>query len=133
RLAPGPARRAGLLALAAAGIAAALIVAASGRIHPNLVLASLFAVNLLSGVSQPLIQAWFNEEVDAGDRALLLSFQTTFVTLGNALSLIINGLIVRRWGLMAGWSSLGLMSLGAVACFVALRGQTAAISSGDSS
>ncbi len=121
RQGPHPARRAGLLALAAAGIAIALFVAASGGIHTNLVLACLFAVNLLSGVSQPLVQAWFNEEIDASDRALLLSFQTTFVTLGNALSLIVNGLIVRRWGLMVGWCSLGFISFGAVACFVALR------------
>jgi MFS family permease len=124
RFGPEQKHRGRILIISAAGLATTMMVAAMNAPRTIVVLACLFVFNLFSGISQPLLQAWFNELVEARNRALMLSFQTSFVTLGSAICLIGNGLIVEKWGLMAGWCALGVVAMGAVVCFVALRNRS---------
>jgi len=63
--------------------ASALLFVVGAMAHrPTIALDSLFAMNLSTGAMQPLSQSWFNEHVEADDRATLLSFNSTFSTMG---------------------------------------------------
>ena len=73
------------------GASALLFVAGAMAHRPTIALVSLFAMNLSAGAMQPLSQSWFNEHVEADDRATLLSFNSTFSTMGGSLGLLAAG------------------------------------------
>ena len=64
------------LAAMVAGASALLFVGGAMAHRPTVALVSLFVMNLCAGAMQPLTQSWFNEHVEADDRATLLSFNS---------------------------------------------------------
>ncbi|HEY2663337.1 MAG TPA: MFS transporter [Candidatus Binataceae bacterium] len=115
------ANRGSRLGVLIAGQGLLLFSAGTAGSQSTVVLLILFVMNLLTGAMQPLQQGWFNEHIQADDRATLLSFQSTFCTLGGALGLLLNGFVADRWGLPTAWQVSGIVALGAVPCYLALR------------
>lgn len=127
---PDQSARAGRVA-ALVGVASVLLAIAGMLQHrPNIVLIILFVMNIFSGATQPLLQSWFNEQVESENRATLLSFNSTFATMGGSIGLIINGYIADRAGLPAAWQFAGMLSMLAIPCYLALRAGGAAVEVG---
>src|SRR6185437_9057899 len=78
-------------------------------------------LNLCMGALFPLAQSWINEEISADQRATLLSFRSTFETLGGSIGLLGTGLIADRSGIPAAWRFAGILSLATLPCYLALR------------
>jgi MFS family permease len=55
------------------------------------------------GFSEPLLQAWMNEQVDDEQRATVLSVRSMAFTLGGSAGLIALGLVARGFGIPAAW------------------------------
>jgi MFS family permease len=75
---------------------------------------------------QPLTQSWFNEQIGAGERATLLSFNSTFATAGGSIGLLVSGTIADAHGISVAWQFSALVSLAALPCFWYLRPSAAA-------
>jgi MFS family permease len=121
RLGEDPARRGRRLSELAA-LAAILMFAAGAVGHrPNLVLMLLFGFNFCVGALLPMAQSWLNEQIVAGERATLLSFSSTFSTMGGSIGLLVGGVLADRAGIQATWQLGGLLSLAALPCYLALR------------
>jgi predicted MFS family arabinose efflux permease len=103
--------------------AASLLLAAAGTFQrrPTLALALLFAMNLAAGALAPLAQSWFNEQIESSQRATLLSFSSTFNTIGGSVGLLAGGVVADRAGLAAAWQVAGLVLLAAAPCYLAMR------------
>ncbi|MBV8056785.1 MAG: MFS transporter [Deltaproteobacteria bacterium] len=104
-------------------IASAILMFSAGAVghRPSLVLPILAALNFCWGSLMPLEQSWFNEQLGAAERATLLSFNSTFATLGGSIGLLAGGIIADRAGIQATWQFGGLLSLAVVPCYLALR------------
>lgn len=106
--------RARMLVAAALTIAATFLAAwlMSGRV--NAALGCFVAMNLGIGALLPMAQSWFNEEIGAADRATLLSFNSTFATMGAAAGLLSTGAYADARGIPAVWAvSAAIMLLAA--------------------
>jgi MFS family permease len=121
RYRPDESRRAHWLAALMLSTAAAICAMGAGVGRPALVLFCYFLTNMFSGAVIPLSASWFNEQVQADNRATLLSFQSTFATLGGAIGLLVNGRIADTAGLPSAWALAGLISVVAVPCYWAMR------------
>jgi MFS family permease len=111
------ARMAGLVAAASA-----LLFAAGALAHrPNLALVSLLVMNVCAGAMQPLTQSWFNEQVGSDERATLLSFSSTFATMGGSLGLLLAGRVADAYGIPAAWKMCALILLAAAPCYWTIR------------
>jgi MFS family permease len=113
--------RANRLVFLSIGLAALLYASGATGNHSALVLVLLSALNVGMGAVLPLAQSWINEEIEANQRATLLSFRSTFETLGGSLGLLATGLIADHAGIPAAWRFAGLLSLAALPCYLALR------------
>lgn len=104
-------------------IASAALMFSAGAVghRPSMVLPILAALNFCWGSFMPLAQSWFNEHLGAAERATLLSFNSTFATLGGSMGLLAGGVIADRAGIQATWQFGGLLSLAVVPCYLALR------------
>jgi len=109
------------LAAMVAGASALLFVGGAMAHRPTVALVSLFVMNLCAGAMQPLTQSWFNEHVEADDRATLLSFNTTFSTMGGSLGLLAAGRVADVFGIPMAWEMGALILLAAAPCFWAIR------------
>lgn len=118
---PDQSARAGRVAALVGAASVLLAVAGMLQRRPNIVLMILFVMNIFSGATQPLLQSWFNEQVESEQRATLLSFNSTFATMGGSIGLIANGFIADRAGLPVAWQFAGMLSLLAIPCYLALR------------
>ena len=109
--------------LAAIVTGASVLLFAGGALshQPTAALASLFVMNLAAGAMQPLSLSWFNEHVDAEDRATLLSFNSTFGTMGGSLGLLAAGRVADAYGIPAAWEIGALVLLGAAPFYWAIR------------
>ena len=103
------------------GASALLFVGGAMAHRPTIALVSLFAMNLSTGAMQPLSQSWFNEHVEADDRATLLSFNSTFSTMGGSLGLLAAGRVADVFGIPAAWEMCALILLAAAPCYWAIR------------
>ena len=108
-------------------IASAALLFAAGAVghRPSIVLALFAAFNFCWGSLMPLVQSWFNEQLEADERATLLSFNSTFATLGGSIGLLAGGVIADRAGIQATWQFCGLLLLAVVPCYLALRARRA--------
>jgi MFS family permease len=114
------------------GASAMLFVAGLFGARPLASLAMLFAMNLFTGAMMPLVQSWFNEQIESGNRATLLSFNSTFQTMGGAIGLLLAGRIVDTAGIPFEWQIAGLISICAAPVYWATRrreGEEAALAS----
>jgi MFS family permease len=113
--------------LSALAVLLAILMFAAGSVghRPSWVLAILFAFNLCMGALLPLTQSWLNEQIGSENRATLLSFSSTFATLGGSMGLLSSGAIADRIGVQATWQFSGLISLAALPCYLILRRRTA--------
>ncbi len=89
--------------------------------RPSMVLVILATLNFCWGSLMPLAQSWLNEHIGAAERATLLSFNSTFATMGGSMGLLSGGLIADWAGIQATWQFCGLLSLAVVPCYLALR------------
>jgi MFS family permease len=88
---------------------------------PWLMLSVLFVMNLAFGGLQPLLQSWFNEQIESNQRATLLSFNSTFQTLGGSMGLLANGMVADAYGIPVAWQLAGLLSMCGVPIYWMLR------------
>jgi MFS family permease len=108
-------------------VSAALMFSAGAVGHrPSIVLPILTALNFCWGSLMPIAQSWLNEQLEAAERATLLSFNSTFQTLGGSMGLLAGGIIADRAGIQATWQFGGVLSLAVVPCYLALRTRRAA-------
>ncbi|HLK87519.1 MAG TPA: MFS transporter [Candidatus Binataceae bacterium] len=89
--------------------------------RPTIALVSLFVMNLAAGAMQPLTQSWFNERIDAADRATLLSFNSTFATMGGSLGLLAAGRVADVFGIPMAWKMGALILMMAAPCYWTVR------------
>jgi MFS family permease len=101
----------------------ALLMFAGGSVggRTNLTVALFCVLNAAMGALLPFAQSWINEEINADQRATLLSFRSTFETLGGSLGLLATGVVADRAGFQRAWQLSGLISLAALPCYLALR------------
>ncbi|HUO05462.1 MAG TPA: MFS transporter [Candidatus Binataceae bacterium] len=111
RLALDDERRAAHVAMLVAGASVMLFAAGVLGDRPAAALAMLFVMNFCTGAMQPLTQSWFNEQIDPENRATLLSFNSTFSTMGGAIGLMFAGRIADSAGIPFEWQIAGLISL----------------------
>jgi len=111
--------------IAFAGVMLAVAGMFQGR--PPLALTFLFFMNICTGAVQPMLTSWFNEQIDSSQRATMLSFQSTFGTMGGSIGLIINGAIADRAGVGMAWQFAGVLTLAAIPCYLAIRPRLARI------
>ncbi len=104
-------------------LAASALFFAGGALagRPNLALITLLVMNLCAGAMQPLTQTWFNEQIDPEERATLLSFSSTFATMGGSLGLLAGGRVADAYGIPAAWKLGALILLAAAPCYWAIR------------
>ncbi len=102
-----------------------LLVAGVFGHRPVLSLAMLFVMNLATGGMQPLVQSWFNEQIDSSQRATLLSFSSTFQTMGGSIGLLLGGVIADTSGIPFEWQIAGLISLLSAPIYWSLRSRAA--------
>ena len=102
---------------------ASLLLFAGGAVahRPTAALIALFAMNLAAGAMQPLTQSWFNEHIEAAERATLLSFNGTFSTMGGSLGLLAAGRVADAFGIPAAWEMGALILLAAAPCYWMIR------------
>lgn len=129
------ARPASLTALVA-GASAMLFGAGLSGARAALVLGLLFIMNVCTGAMQPLMQSWFNEQIESAERATLISFESTFATLGGSLGLLLSGVVADAFGTALAWQMAGVLSLAAAPCYWSLRarggaGTVAALAGGE--
>ncbi|HEX9125450.1 MAG TPA: MFS transporter [Methylomirabilota bacterium] len=92
---------------------------AAGR--PNVALALLFLMNVFQGAREPLALSWFNEQLEADERATMLSFRGTMATAGGSMGLLLGGYVADLRGIPFAWKLAGTLSLVAVPCYLTLR------------
>jgi MFS family permease len=108
-----------IVLIAAAGLVFFAGAAAAQR--PNLVVAFFFLMNVLIGAMMPLMQSWFNEQIASKDRATLLSFNSTFATMGAATGLLSVGAYADVAGIPATWKVCAAIFLAAIPCYWLIR------------
>ena len=114
-------RRAGRVSALVIFASIMLFMAGAFGNRPLLALAMLFAMNLCTGAMQPLLQSWFNEQLESGNRATLLSFNSTFQTMGGSIGLLIGGRVADTAGIPFEWQMAALISLCAAPIYWAIR------------
>ncbi len=119
--------RANRLSILAVALAALMYAGGAFGAHRTLVLILFCGLNICMGAVLPLAQSWINEEIEADQRATLLSFRSTFETLGGSLGLLATGFVADRAGIPAAWRFAGILSLAALPCYLALRSRFTAL------
>lgn len=104
-------------------IASGFLLAGAGFLagRPNLALACLFLMNVCQGAREPLALSWFNEQLEADERATMLSFRGTMATAGGSMGLLLGGYVADLRGIPFAWKLAGTLSLVAVPYYLTLR------------
>jgi MFS family permease len=91
-----------LLAVAAIWRAASVVVAALAfGLFPAVI--GLCLQEMAFGFSEPLLQAWMNEQVEDEQRATVLSVRSMAFTFGGSAGLVVLGLVARGYGIPTAW------------------------------
>jgi predicted MFS family arabinose efflux permease len=108
---------------------AGVMLAGAGmfQARPKIALLFLFVMNICTGAVLPMLQSWFNEQIESSQRATMLSFSSTFATMGGSIGLFINGFIADRAGLASAWQFAGALTLAAIPFYLAIRPRLARI------
>lgn len=108
--------------------ACAVLLFAGGSVgqRPLIVMGLLFLMNCCVGALFPMAQSWLNEQIGPDERATLLSFNSTFSTIGGSIGLLVSGAIADYAGLQAAWRFSALLSLAAAPCYMAIRSRSRA-------
>ncbi|HVO26825.1 MAG TPA: MFS transporter [Candidatus Margulisiibacteriota bacterium] len=99
---------------------AVMLVIAGVAITVYPVIAGLLLQEMAFGLSEPLLQAWMNEHVEAERRATVLSVRAMSFTLGGGTGLVCIGWIARDIGMSAAWVTSGIVVGLTAAGFVVL-------------
>ena len=100
--------RSAVLTAASLWRGAMLVVAGvATSVYPAL--AGLMLQEMGFGLSEPVLQAWMNEHIDAERRATVLSVRAMSFTLGGGTGLVCIGLIARDFGVQAAWLTSALV------------------------
>ena len=83
-------------------------------------------VGILLGAMMPLMQSWFNEQIESARRATLLSFNSSFATMGAAAGLLSVGAYADVAGIPATWKVCAAIFLAAMPCYWLIRPRPAA-------
>ena len=121
RLVVDESQRAARVSMMVIAASAMLFLAGLFGGRPAVSLAMLFIMNLFTGAMMPLVQSWFNEQIESGNRATLLSFNSTFQTMGGAAGLLLAGRIADTAGIPFEWQIAGLISMCAAPVYWATR------------
>ena len=121
RLQGDESQRAARVSMLVIGASAMLFLAGLFGGRPVVSLAMLFVMNLFTGAMMPLVQSWFNEQIESGNRATLLSFRSTFETMGGSMGLLLAGRIADTAGIPFQWQIAGLISMCAAPVYWATR------------
>jgi predicted MFS family arabinose efflux permease len=124
RTASGKVSRADRLCLLAVALAILMFAGGSVGGRTSLALVLFCALNAAMGALLPFAQSWINEEIHADQRATLLSFRSTFETLGGSVGLLATGVVADREGIPRAWQLAGIISVLALPCYLALRRTT---------
>ena len=100
---------------------AVLIVGGLAASRVGIAFAMFMVAQFLAGASTPILQSWFNEEIEGDNRATLLSFGSTFATFGATAGLPVQGLIVDGFGMGSAWQGAGVLAMLQAPIFLALR------------
>jgi MFS transporter, DHA3 family, tetracycline resistance protein len=121
RLSRAHQHRAAIVA-AGTGIAtSSVIVAGIANAHMTVALFAIMVATFTLGVVGPGILAWFNEMIEAENRATLLSFGTTMATLGGMVGLPLQGKLVDAFGTGTAWQIAGVVAMFQVLCYLAVK------------
>jgi MFS family permease len=121
RLSPSRDARPARASVSVAGAAVLLFAAGAAGGGPIITFALLFLMNVCTGAIQPLTMSWFNEHIDSSRRATLISFNSMLQTLGGSIGLLASGYVVDRAGIPIAWQLAGVIALGAIPLYLALR------------
>ncbi len=121
RVAADEAQRAARVSMLVVGASAMLFLAGLFGGRPVVALVMLFIMNLFTGAMMPLVQSWFNEQLESVNRATLLSFRTTFETMGGSIGLLFDGRIADAEGIPFEWQIAALISICAAPVYWAMR------------
>jgi MFS family permease len=115
-------RKRALWMAVACGTCSATVLAAGCAPDRLWLAAAMFVLAQLTwGAAAPVAMAWYNEQIEGENRAALLSFQSTFATVGSTAGLPLQGWIMDRSGAGATWLVVGALSMLQVPCYLALR------------
>jgi MFS family permease len=73
------------------------------------------------GVSEPVLQAWVNEHVEAHRRATVISIRSMVGTLGGGAGLVLLGFVARDYGIPVTWMVSALLVLIAAPAYLLLE------------
>jgi MFS family permease len=121
RMSMGESTRSTRLIILVAAASATFYAGGAAAYRPNLVVAVFFLMNVLVGAMMPLMQSWFNEQIASHQRATLLSFNSTFATMGAATGLLSVGAYADVAGIPATWKVCAAIFLAAIPCFWLVR------------
>jgi len=121
RLSMDESTRSTRLIILIAAASAAFYAGGAAAHRPNLVVAMFFLMNVLVGAMMPLMQSWFNEQIVSEQRATLLSFNSTFATMGAATGLLSVGAYADVAGIPATWKVCSAIFLAAIPCLWLIR------------
>jgi DHA3 family tetracycline resistance protein-like MFS transporter len=121
RLATSESARASRLILLTAAAGAIFYAGGAAANRPNVVVGLFFLMNIVIGAMMPMMQSWFNEQVDSARRATLLSFNSSFATMGAAAGLLSVGAYADVAGIPATWRVCAAIFLAAMPCYWLIR------------
>ncbi|HYL60609.1 MAG TPA: MFS transporter, partial [Candidatus Acidoferrales bacterium] len=119
-------RRADYLTVTTAITSALLLVGGLAAGRPGLAFAIFVIAQFTAAASGPVYQSWFNEQIEGDHRATLLSFGSTFATVGATAGLPVQGLVVDAAGVGTAWQAAGVLAMLEVPVYLALRRKSSA-------
>jgi len=126
RLTANEAARPARLIVVAATMSVTFLAGGTLGARPSVVIGLFVLMNFAMGALDPLTRSWLNEQIGESDRVTLLSFHSTFATVGGSLGLLAVGAYADRAGIPASWQVSAIISLAMIPCYWILHRQVGA-------